>query len=319
MVEESRFDREPAGRGYGGSRAEDRGPDYGRGEYRGRDYGREGFGRGYRGGGYRDERDYGPEGWGGGYGGDYGREGQGRGGYGRRDEGRGGLGYGREGAGYGQGGGVGYGHEGYGGGYGREDYGRRSGEDWRGREGGYGRGGYGGRGGEERGFRDRASDEVSSWFGDEDAERRRQMDERRSGGAWRVAGGGYRGRGPRGYTRSDERIREDVSDRLTDDFFVDASDIEVTVSGCEVTLGGTVNNRDERRRAEDIAEDVSGVKHVQNNLRVRHQQGGLTGTGAGQTGAGTPLQGRITAMGGGEGAPTAANEPSTDVGRSSAA
>jgi osmotically-inducible protein OsmY len=242
------------------------------------------------------------------FGGDYWREGRGRG-------------YGREGAGYGQGGGLGYGHEGpgYGGDpYGREDFGRRSGEGWRGREGGYGRGGYSGRG-EERGFWDRASDEVSSWFGDEDAERRRQMDERR-GGAWR-AGGGHRGRGPRGYTRSDERIREDVSDRLTDDPYVDASDIEVTVSGCEVTLSGTVNNRDERRRAEDIAEDVSGVRHVQNNLRVGHRQGGLTGTGAGQTGAGsgTAQQGQTTAMGGGEGAPTAANEPNTNRGRSSAA
>ena len=102
MAEEGRFDREPAGRGFGGSRDEYRSPDYGRGEYRGRDYGREGFGRDFRGEGYREERDFGREGWGGGYRGDYGREGQGRGGYGRRDEGRGGLGYGREGAGYGQ-------------------------------------------------------------------------------------------------------------------------------------------------------------------------------------------------------------------------
>ena len=46
----------------------------------------------------------------------------------------------------------------------------------------YGNRAYGGRlnnEGMERGFLDRASDEVSSWFGDEDAERRRIMDERR--------------------------------------------------------------------------------------------------------------------------------------------
>ena len=36
----------------------------------------------------------------------------------------------------------------------------------------------------------------------------------------------------------------------------------------EVTLSGTVNSRLEKRRAEDVADDVSGVKHVQNNLRV---------------------------------------------------
>jgi osmotically-inducible protein OsmY len=84
--------------------------------------------------------------------------------------------------------------------------------------------------------------------------------------------GGHRGRGPRGYRRSDDRIREDVNDRLTDDPFLDATEIEVAVSACEVTLSGTVDNRFDKRRAEDIAEQVSGVKHVQNNLRV--QSGG---------------------------------------------
>ncbi len=81
--------------------------------------------------------------------------------------------------------------------------------------------------------------------------------------------GPHRGRGPRGYTRSDSHIREDVADRLTDDPHVDASDIEVTVAGGEVTLSGTTDDRMARRRAEDIAESVPGVGHVQNNLRVR--------------------------------------------------
>jgi osmotically-inducible protein OsmY len=109
---------------------------------------------------------------------------------------------------------------------------------------------------EERGWWDRASDEVSAWFGDDDAERRREMDAR------------HQGRGPKGYTRSDDRIREDVSDRLTDDPYVDASDIEIAVASAEVTLTGSVDSRNARRRAEDIAERVSGVTHVQNNLRV---------------------------------------------------
>jgi osmotically-inducible protein OsmY len=106
---------------------------------------------------------------------------------------------------------------------------------------------------------DKTKDEVSSWFGDEDAERRRKMD--------RVIN--HRGRGPKGYTRSDERIREDVNDRLSDDAFLDASEIEVTVSSGEVTLTGTVENRIDKRRAEDLAEDISGVKNVQNQLRVK--------------------------------------------------
>lgn len=110
--------------------------------------------------------------------------------------------------------------------------------------------------GRRRDFMDRASDEVASWFGDEDAERRRRMDQ-------------HRGKGPKGYIRTDERIREDVNDRLSDDPMLDASDVEVTVASGEVTLNGLVTGRQDKRRAEDLAEAVSGVHNVQNNLRVR--------------------------------------------------
>lgn len=78
----------------------------------------------------------------------------------------------------------------------------------------------------------------------------------------------YRGVGPRNYRRSDERILEDINERLTDDRHIDASDVGVAVEGGEVTLSGTVADRAARRRAEDIAESVSGVGHVQNDLRV---------------------------------------------------
>ena len=112
----------------------------------------------------------------------------------------------------------------------------------------------------DRSWWDRASDELSSWLGDEQAERRRALDE---------AHRGHYGRGPRGYVRSDERIREDINDRLTEDWLVDASDITVAVAQREVVLSGTVNSRHEKRRAEDIAESVSGVEQVQNNIRIR--------------------------------------------------
>jgi osmotically-inducible protein OsmY len=79
----------------------------------------------------------------------------------------------------------------------------------------------------------------------------------------------YTGRGPRGYQRGDERIREDICDRLTDDSRVDASDIEVHVKGGEVTLAGSVRSRIEKRVTEDVAEQVSGVREVNNNLKVR--------------------------------------------------
>lgn len=122
--------------------------------------------------------------------------------------------------------------------------------------------------GEGRGFFQRAGDEVASWFGDDDAARRRERDRQESGGENGRRENDHRGRGPSDYTRSDDRIREDVNERLTGDWQVDASHIRVTVSGSEVTLDGHVGSRQEKRRAEDIADDVSGVKHVQNNLRV---------------------------------------------------
>ena len=86
-------------------------------------------------------------------------------------------------------------------------------------------------------------------------------------------GGEHRGRGPKNYTRSDERIRDDINDRLTDDSWLDAQEIDVEVSGREVTLSGTVMSREDKRRAEQLAESVSGVDHVQNNLRVAKKDG----------------------------------------------
>jgi hypothetical protein len=77
------------------------------------------------------------------------------------------------------------------------------------------------------------------------------------------------GKGPKGYIRSDERIREDVCDRLSEDDEVDASEITVTVSNGEVRLEGTVMDRHSKHRAEDIAESVSGVRDVSNHLRTR--------------------------------------------------
>jgi osmotically-inducible protein OsmY len=155
--------------------------------------------------------------------------------------------------------------------------------------GGY-QGSYGGeyRGGrdQERGWWDRTRDEMRSWMGDDEAQRRRQMDEMRQRSHY--------GRGPRGFTRSDERIREDVCERLTYDWSVDASDIEVNVSKGEVTLTGSVESRHSKRRAEDIVDDVPGVRHVQNNLRVKEATESTTGTTGTTTGTTTTGTGTTT-------------------------
>ena len=224
--------------------------------------------------------------------------------------------------------------------------------------------------GGDRGFFDRAGDEVRSWFGDEDAQRRRVRDERdtraedrgwgreergwggarsddeaererewarqwgyvegrgsRGGyeryprgwgysggygagagfvggrsessgtpgyepGGWTgqerygrspsmgrsAMGGPYAGRGPRGYQRSDERIREDVCERMSDCGELDATDIEVRVSNAEVTLQGMVRDRHDKRLAEDLVDEVAGVREVHNQIRVS-QPGSDAGQG----------------------------------------
>jgi hypothetical protein len=87
----------------------------------------------------------------------------------------------------------------------------------------------------------------------------------------------FAGRGPKGYRRSDERVNEDVCERLTRHPAIDASGIEVRVENGEVTLSGTVNDRRSKRLAEDVVEDVSGVTDVKNELKVSQ---GATGRGA---------------------------------------
>ena len=142
---------------------------------------------------------------------------------------------------------------------------------------------------EEEGWFDRMTDTVSSWLGgDDDRESYRERS--------------HRGRGPRNYTRSDDRIREDINDRLTDHHAVDASDIDVEVSSGEVVLTGHVGSRYEKRLAEDITEDVSGVRNVENRIRVQQQNRWgsnytHTGTGGAMTagsGLGTESPGGTT-------------------------
>lgn len=82
------------------------------------------------------------------------------------------------------------------------------------------------------------------------------------------AGAGHRGKGPSTYQRSDERIRELVCEALTEDDRIDASNIEVSVKNGEVTLSGTVEDRPMKRASEDVVEAISGVKDVQNQVRV---------------------------------------------------
>jgi len=164
----------------------------------------------------------------------------------------------------------GYGQPGFGGDY-RQDFSRPSsggtgGYDY---ERGYGDGGRrqerferAGRGAGD--FLHRAGEKVAQWFGAGGEARAYEPSEYIQPGS----PPGARGLGPKGYKRSDDRISDDAHERLTDDTWLDASNISISVSGGEVTLSGTVENREAKHRAERLVEDISGVNHVQNNLRI---------------------------------------------------
>ncbi len=208
----------------------------------------------------------------------YGQSGQGnygQGGYGQGNYGQGGSGqqgqYGQGGYGqYGQGnygqydqggsGQRGYGQSNYGQGgtqqrsshgYGQSDFGQPTFRDWAHDE--QGAGGYTGGSGSSWGGR------QQGWSGESFGG---------SGGRTAEQGNAKR-RSPKGYTRSDERIKEDVNDRLMQSWEIDPTDLEVAVSAGEVTLTGEVRTRDEKFRAEQLAESVLGVKDVTNQLRIK--------------------------------------------------
>ncbi|MET0985203.1 MAG: BON domain-containing protein [Steroidobacteraceae bacterium] len=79
----------------------------------------------------------------------------------------------------------------------------------------------------------------------------------------------FRGRGPKGYERSDERLKEIICERLMDDPNIDAGEITVEVRNREVTLDGIVEDRRVKYEVEELIERCGGVKDVKNQLRVR--------------------------------------------------
>lgn len=89
--------------------------------------------------------------------------------------------------------------------------------------------------------------------------------------------GPFTGLGPQGYTRTDENIKDDVNDRLTQHGGIDARNIHVDVKNGEVTLTGTVASRKQKRMAEDVVDSVPGVEDIHNNLKVQKQQQGQQG------------------------------------------
>lgn len=78
-------------------------------------------------------------------------------------------------------------------------------------------------------------------------------------------------KGPKGYTRSDERIKEDVSEQLAQADDIDVSDIEVSVAKGEVTLSGSLPDRRMKYIVEHLVDSISGVTEIHNQLRIKRE------------------------------------------------
>ena len=122
-------------------------------------------------------------------------------------------------------------------------------------------------------------------------------------GSDRYSGSGYpdaRARrfttGPKGYQRSDERLKEDISERLMESHYIDSSDVSVEVRGARVVLEGTVPGRHMKHAIEDLVDACPGVQDIDNRVRVANpmmrqgqsgQSQGLSGSGSGIGGSGS--------------------------------
>lgn len=163
-----------------------------------------------------------------------------------------------------------------------------------------------GHGDMNRGDSQRRGSEYGGGHGGQSDRGSRQGSSGYSGSSW--LGGGteqteprqsFRGKGPKGYERSDERLQEMICERLMEDPHIDASEVSVQVKNREVTLEGTVEDRRTKYEIEELIEQCGGVKDVKNQLRVRSRssesgsQTGLTGLQNNESNYGTSGQSGI--------------------------
>lgn len=97
--------------------------------------------------------------------------------------------------------------------------------------------------------------------------------------------------GPKGYQRSDERMKEDISERLMESHYIDCSDVSLEVRGGKVVLEGTVPSRHMKHEIEDLVDNCPGVQDIDNRVRVA---GPVSQASAASS---SPLPGSTTSVG----------------------
>jgi hypothetical protein len=262
---------------YGEQRDNGEGQQYGQGRFGQMEHGREGYGREEYRGGYGGPERHGER--------HMGRSGEGQ--FRRYGEGQRVQGY-YSGGGSGEGGGRDFERTPYYGAMGYRDEG-----PWRGE---YGRRAESGYGGMREGYGEGRQDEVWSGegrfgegrmvqgqygqgqygqgrYGEEGRRDERYREREWESGRGRRGGLLARlfGRGPKGYKRSDERIKEDICEQLWRSESIDSSEVTIAVKEGEVILSGTVPERWMRHEIENIADDSMGVQNIDNNIRIQRQ------------------------------------------------
>ena len=74
-------------------------------------------------------------------------------------------------------------------------------------------------------------------------------------------------------TRSDESIKQTVTQLLAQCPFVDSSDVEVVVEAGFVDLNGTVRDKQQRNTAEEVVRAIPEVKDVFNYITIDRKNG----------------------------------------------
>jgi hypothetical protein len=92
--------------------------------------------------------------------------------------------------------------------------------------------------------------------------------------------------------RSDERIVDDLNERLMNAHDIDVSDVEVRCEGGKIVLEGNVDQRWMKHRVEDIAESCAGVRDIDNRIRVATGNSSLSSSQRGATTASGALGGQ---------------------------
>jgi osmotically-inducible protein OsmY len=103
--------------------------------------------------------------------------------------------------------------------------------------------------------------------------------------------------GPKNYQRSDERLKEQIIERLMESSSVDIGNLECEVKDGVVTLSGTVETRSDRYQIENVVDDVWGVKDIANNMRVKSVQAADHGDAGASSLGSSSAQDRVSASG----------------------